>query len=112
MQCTPRSSRVATLHRNCFVFRNPTMTDTPSAPITRAIPATGERLPVIGLGTWQTFDVGTSPPELAPLAEVMRSFVAGHCRLVDSSPMYGHAETVLGELIASLDLRRHLFVAT
>jgi diketogulonate reductase-like aldo/keto reductase len=89
------------------------MTETSAAtPITRAIPGTGESLPVIGLGTWQTFDVGTTRPELAPLEDVMRTFVAGQCRLVDSSPMYGHAETVLGELMATLHLRPRLFVAT
>jgi aryl-alcohol dehydrogenase-like predicted oxidoreductase len=56
--------------------------------------ASGEALPVVGLGTWQTFDVGASPAERAPLAAVLRAFVDAGGKLVDSSPMYGRAETV------------------
>lgn len=80
--------------------------------LTRPIPSTGETLPVIGLGTWQTFDVGDAPAERAPLAEVLAAFAAGGGRLVDSSPMYGRSEEVLGELAAAAGLRPKLFVAT
>lgn len=80
--------------------------------LTRPIPSTGERLPVIGLGTWQTFDVGDAAGERAPLAEVLAAFVAGGGRLVDSSPMYGRSEEVLGDLAAAADARAKLFVAT
>ncbi len=80
--------------------------------LTRPIPSTGEALPVIGLGTWQTFDVGDAPAERAPLAEVLAAFVAGGGRLVDSSPMYGRSEEVLGDLAAAHDLRAGLFVTT
>jgi aryl-alcohol dehydrogenase-like predicted oxidoreductase len=64
--------------------------------LTRTIPSTGEELPVLGLGTWQTFDVGASESERAPLAEVLRDFAALGGTLVDSSPMYGRSEEVVG----------------
>ena len=78
----------------------------------KPIPATGETLPVIGIGTWQTFDVGPSAADRAPLSEVLRAFVQAGGRVVDSSPMYGAAESVLGELSAKLKLRERLFMAT
>src|ERR1041384_2644637 len=66
-------------------------------------------LPKIGLGTWQTFDVGDSPVERAPLREVLK-LLDGN--VVYSSPMYGASEAVAGDLIAELGLRERLFVAT
>jgi aryl-alcohol dehydrogenase-like predicted oxidoreductase len=78
----------------------------------RPIPRTGERLPVVGVGTWQTFDVGPKAPERAELAEVLRRFVALGGRVVDSSPMYGQAERVVGDLAAESGLREKLFFAT
>lgn len=83
-----------------------------NAILTRKIPSSGESLPAIGLGTWQTFDVGPSDAERAPLAEVLREFVALGGKLVDSSPMYGRSEEVAGELADELGLRDRLFVAT
>jgi aryl-alcohol dehydrogenase-like predicted oxidoreductase len=80
--------------------------------LTRQIPASGEEVPVVGLGTWQTFDVGPRAPERAALQEVLRNFAELGGTLVDTSPMYGNAETVLGDLISALDLRPKLFVAT
>jgi diketogulonate reductase-like aldo/keto reductase len=68
--------------------------------LTRKIPRTGEELPVIGLGTWQTFDVGDGA-ERAPLSSVLRTFFAAGGRLIDSSPMYGRAESVVGDLLAA-----------
>jgi len=79
---------------------------------TRKIPKTGEELPVIGLGTWQTFDVGPSPAERASLLEVLRLFFAQGGRLIDSSPMYGRAEAVVGELLAELRPTPAPFLAT
>jgi len=79
---------------------------------TRRIPSSGEAVPVIGLGTWQTFDVGATPGEREPLAQVLREFVALGGKLVDSSPMYGRSEQVLGDLAADLGLHDKLFVAT
>lgn len=81
--------------------------------LTRQIPASGAAIPVIGLGTWQTFDVGPRAPERATLQEVLDTFAAsGGNSMVDTSPMYGNAETVLGDLMAARDLRSKLFVAT
>lgn len=80
--------------------------------LTRKIPATGEMLPVIGLGTWQTFDVASDAQSRAPLEEVMREFVALGGKVIDSSPMYGRSEDVAGEVIAKLKLRDKLFIAT
>lgn len=78
----------------------------------RAIPSTDEALPVIGLGTWQTFDVGKSPAERQPLEPLLREFVSlGGC-LIDSSPMYGRAEEVIGDVVDALGLRPRLFIAT
>jgi len=76
----------------------------------KAIPASGEALPAIGLGTWQTFDVRGAGT--APLREVLRAFHAAGGRVVDSSPMYGPAEAVLGELAADLGIAKTLFMAT
>jgi aryl-alcohol dehydrogenase-like predicted oxidoreductase len=70
--------------------------------IHRAIPASGEEIPVIGMGTWQTFMVEDREEELAPLREVMRSFYELGGRVLDSSPMYDPAERVAGELAAEL----------
>ncbi|MEP7155708.1 MAG: aldo/keto reductase [Betaproteobacteria bacterium] len=80
--------------------------------MTRKIPSTAELLPVIGLGTWQTFDVGDDPAVRTSLSEVLEEFVALGGSLIDSSPMYGRSEEVAGELIAKLGLREKLFVAT
>lgn len=78
----------------------------------RAIPGSGELLPVVGLGTWQTFDVGVAESERAPLREVLRLFLDHGGRLVDSSPMYGRAESVVGDLAADLAAHDRLFLAT
>jgi diketogulonate reductase-like aldo/keto reductase len=80
--------------------------------LTRPIPSTGEMLPVVGLGTWQAFDVGPDAAERAPLEEVLSAFVALGGTLVDSSPMYGRAEGVVGDLAKKLNLRQKLFLAT
>jgi diketogulonate reductase-like aldo/keto reductase len=83
---------------------------------TRPIPRTGEAIPAIGLGTWQTFDVGDAAAERAPLAEVLEAFLGGGGRVIDSSPMYGRAEGVAGDLLAArpggLAAAAHPFLAT
>ncbi len=79
---------------------------------TRPVPRTGEPLAVVGLGTWQTFDVGSAPADRAPLAEVMQIFLAGGGRVVDSSPMYGRAEGVAGDLVAAANPSPPPFLAT
>ncbi len=78
--------------------------------ITRAIPSSGEKLPVIGMGTWQSFDV--APGKTGPVEEVLRTFVELGGKLLDSSPMYGRSEEVAGNLIKRLGLREKVFVAT
>jgi len=78
----------------------------------RPIPRTGELLPVIGLGTWQTFDVGAAESERAPLREVLQGLVRRGASVVDSSPMYGQSESVVGTLAAELGIREKLFLAT
>jgi aryl-alcohol dehydrogenase-like predicted oxidoreductase len=78
----------------------------------RRIPSSGETLPVIGLGTWQTFDVADSTAARQPLEDVLAAFVELGGRLIDSSPMYGRSEEVVGELAEKLSLRQQLFIAT
>ena len=78
----------------------------------RKVPRTGEALPVIGLGTWQTFDVGPSEEERAPRLEVLRAFLAAGGRVIDSSPMYGRAEAVTGDLLSRLPGAPRPFLAT
>ena len=82
------------------------------AMISRPIPTTGEAMPVIGLGTWQVFDVGTDPDVRAPLREVLRRLTDGGGKIIDSSPMYGRAEAVTGDLVAEMNLRPRVFLAT
>lgn len=80
--------------------------------ITRSIPSSGEKLPVIGLGTWQVFDAGNDPAARAPLKDVLRVFFAAGGRLLDSSPMYGSSESVVGDLCSELNACEPLFMAT
>ncbi len=80
--------------------------------IRKAIPASGEMLPVIGLGTSQTFDIGSDGAALADLVEVMEAFFANGGELIDSSPMYGSAERVIGELLRRTGHSGPLFAAT
>src|SRR5215475_6857504 len=82
-----------------------------AAPILRKIPVSGEELPVIGLGTSDSFEVGDSPAERATLGQVLGEFFAAGGRLIDTSPMYSSAERVLGELM-SPDMHRQAFLAT
>ena len=79
--------------------------------ITRKIPSSGEELPVIGLGTSGPFEVGNSPRERTPLKEVLEAFFASGAKLIDTSPMYSTAESVLGELLTS-SMHQHVFLAT
>lgn len=80
--------------------------------MTRAIPASGEMLPVIGLGTFKAFDVGDDAATRGRLAEVLRLFLARGGRVIDSSPMYGRAEAVVGDLLAGLHAGETPFLAT
>jgi len=80
--------------------------------ITRPIPSTGEAMPVVGLGTWPVFDVGNDEAVRAPLRDVVKLLVAGGGRMIDTSPMYGRSEGVVGDIVAELGLRKDVFLAT
>ncbi len=83
-----------------------------SAMLTRAIPSSGEKIPVIGLGTWRVFDVDLAPANEKQLGDVLSLFVNLGGSVIDSSPMYGRAEQVVGQLAAKLGIREKLFLAT
>ena len=83
-----------------------------AAMITRKIPASGELIPAIGLGSWITFNVGDSENELAPMRNVLRAFVDAGGKVIDSSPMYGRSERVIGKLAAELSVTDKLWIAT
>lgn len=76
---------------------------TPLAPpLTKTIPSTGEPLPAIGMGSWRTFDIGEDRAALEVRKEVLRAFFAGGGRLIDSSPMYGSSQGVIGACLETL----------
>jgi aryl-alcohol dehydrogenase-like predicted oxidoreductase len=83
-----------------------------STMLTRAIPSSGEKVPVIGLGTWRTFDVDLTSDNRRQLGDVLSLFMKLSGRVIDTSPMYGRAEEVIGELTAALGIREKPFLAT
>lgn len=83
-----------------------------TAVVEKPIPSSGETLPVIGMGSWLTFDVGRLPGEREQRTQVLETFFALGGRLIDSSPMYGRAEEVIGEGLARLGRPPQLFSAT
>ena len=90
----------------------PAMTRSQPARIAhRAIPSSGELLPLVGLGSWITFNVGDDPAARDASAEVMRAFFQAGGRLIDSSPMYGSAQQVIGYGLKKLGAPRTLFAA-
>jgi diketogulonate reductase-like aldo/keto reductase len=99
--CTPR-----------LVAAAPTSTSAASKPTmnTRTIPRTKEAIPTVGLGTWQAFDVDAAGR--APLVEVVKQFFAAGGRVIDSSPMYGRAEQVVGDVLGDLGAADTPFLAT
>ena len=80
--------------------------------VTRKILSSGEMIPAIGLGSWITFDVGNSEDELRPMRNVLKAFVDAGGKLIDSSPMYGRSEKVIGQLASSLNIADKLWIAT
>ncbi len=78
----------------------------------RTIPSSGENIPVVGLGTWQSFDVGNSNEEREPLKEVMKVLIEHGGSVIDSFPMYGRSKKVVGELTNELMIKQKLFEAT
>lgn len=79
--------------------------------IKRIIPSTKEKLPVIGLGTWQTFDVADAESN-STLKEVLTNMHTAGGRLIDSSPMYGRAEQVIGDITGGMEEQNDFFYAT
>ena len=80
--------------------------------MTRKIPSSGEKLPAIGLGTWQTFDVGNNQEMRLQLSEVLKEMKALGGTMIDSSPMYGSSEKVVGDLCTQLYMQNDFFYAT
>jgi diketogulonate reductase-like aldo/keto reductase len=76
------------------------LANTARAPITKPIPSSGERIPVIGVGSWLTFDAGTGTGGVERLQPVLQAFFDHGGRLIDSSPMYGTAERVIGGMLS------------
>ena len=80
--------------------------------MTRPIPSTGEAMPVIGLGTWRAFDVGSDETGRRPLRQVLQRLLDDGGRIIDTSPMYGRAEAVTGDLLDESGARPRSFLAT
>jgi diketogulonate reductase-like aldo/keto reductase len=89
-----------------------TMTNVREKMHTRLIPSTKEVLPVIGCGTYRAFDVGAAPEERGPLLAVLKALFDAGGSVIDSSPMYGAAEGVVGDLLAQAQNRSRAFLAT
>lgn len=81
-------------------------------PVRRQIPKLGVSIPIVGLGTWQQFDVGPNSPQMDRLREVVAKMVEHGGELIDSSPMYGRSEEVIGRLVDDLEVRDQVFLAT
>jgi aryl-alcohol dehydrogenase-like predicted oxidoreductase len=80
--------------------------------LTRPIPRTGERLPVVGLGTAIIFDIGNDATKRAERRQVIQTMLEGGARLIDTAPSYGTAESVTGDLLADMQVRDRIFLAT
>jgi len=83
-----------------------------AAPATRILPATGEALPVVGLGGWRNFDLAPGDPDWTEAVATVRAFVEGGGRVLDSSPMYGRSSEALARIAAELGVREQLFWAS
>ena len=88
-----------------------TATPAQQAPLTRRIPSSGETISAIGLGTWITFNVGRDPPARAQRVQVMQAFFDAGGRVIDSSPMYGSSQGVIGEGMQRLGAQARVFAA-
>lgn len=86
-------------------------TDAKASLLRKRIPSSGEEIPAVGLGTWITFNVGNDSEARANCAEVMRNFFAAGGRLIDSSPMYGSSQGVIGEGLQKIGSPGQLFSA-
>lgn len=93
------------------VLPKPSAADAPAPPITRAIPASGETLPAVGVGSWLTFNVPPDTAAATALVPVLATFFERGGAMIDSSPMYGYSESVIGRMLAQVPHAR-LFSAT
>jgi diketogulonate reductase-like aldo/keto reductase len=93
------------------MLRRPPSALARATPVTKAIPSSGEQIPVVGLGSWITFNVGDDPELRDECAAVMRAFFREGGRLIDSSPMYGSSQAVIGYGLAKLGRSATLFAA-
>lgn len=109
MSSIPVSSLVASLVASLVTSKQAAANE--RAVATRAIPSTGERIPAVGLGSWITFNVGDDPMARERCAHVMDAFFRAGGRLVDSSPMYGSAQAVIGQGLERLGRRGDVFSA-
>ena len=100
----------AALSAATFALSGETSSATP-APMTRTIPSSGEAMPAVGLGTWITFNVGDDPAARDACTEVMRNFVEAGGRMIDSSPMYGSSQDVIGYGLRKAALAGRVFAA-
>lgn len=80
--------------------------------LTRAIPHSGEALPVVGFGTWQTFDIGADRGQFEERKKVLAALFEAGGKVIDTSPMYGSAEAVVGELLREMGAHGQAFLAT
>ncbi len=78
----------------------------------KAIPGSGEQLPVVGLGTYNVFDVASTPVEIATRKEIVKRLTGAGGSLLDTSPMYNRSERVIGDVISAGVDREDLFLAT
>jgi diketogulonate reductase-like aldo/keto reductase len=90
----------------------PRMPAAAAEPVSRPIPRTGEKLPALGLGTWQVLDVGTRGADYDAALAAVRSFLGAGGRVIDSSPMYGRAEERVGDMLAAIGPAVRPFLAT
>ncbi len=88
------------------------MTQNKQTMLQRLIPSSGEKLPIVGVGSWQQFDVGATAMDREPLREVLKSMDKLGGRVIDASPMYGRSEKVIGDLTTELRVNDRVFLAT
>ena len=104
---------MTTLASACIAAATPWRPDPPlqAQPLTRRIPSSGENIPAVGLGSWITFNVGDDPVARSACADVVRAFVQAGGRVIDSSPMYGSSQAVIGYSLARDGLGSKVFAA-
>lgn len=108
-----RRNFLRTAAASVLSLSTPTLAYSKSSPIiTRVIPSSRESLPVIGMGTWITFDAGRDSYAIQNCTDVLNHFFAAGGGMIDSSPMYGSSESVIGKCLAQIDNSNTLFSAT